>query len=841
MNPLRLSLTLLRRDWRAGELTLILAALAIAVAGIATVGFFVDRLGNALSTQARQLLGADLVISADQPPPAEWRAEAERRGLASGETITFPSMALAPGPTPDALPRTQLASVKAVSTAYPLRGALTLAPAGGSGSAEAVNRGPATGRIWVDPALLQALGLREGGALQLGDKRFVVERTIQLEPDRGASFLSLAPRAMIALEDLAATGLIQPASRVTYRTMIAGEAPAIAAFERWVAPRIGAGQRIETLENGRPELRTTLDRAQQFLSLVSMLSALIAAVAIALAARRFAERHLDGFAVFKAIGASQRLILASLLLEMLWVSMIGSIAGAVGGWAAHWALVGIAGSIVDLTLPPPGWAPALQAGAAGLLLVIGFAALPVLRISGVPPLRVLRRELGPPGSSVWLALLVGLAAFALLLLWQAGDRKLGLIALGGFAGGAVLFGAVALAGVRLMSPLRGWVGTGGPSATLRFAMASWSRRRGASVAQTAALAVGLMALMLLTVTRNDLLDSWRRASPVDAPNRFVLNIQPEQREGFGAALAALGIRGAELYPMIRGRLVTINGEAIGAERYEDTRARRLVDREFNLSYGGAMPSHNQLSAGRWIDPKAREVSAEDGIVATLGLKLGDRLGFDVAGEVVDVTLVGTRKLAWDSLKVNFFMIGSPAAFADRPQSLITSFHLPAAVAAEGPRKLIDAFPNLTIIDTAAIVQQVQSIIDRVVQAVQFLFLFALIAGLVVMYAALASSKDERIREAALMRALGASRGRLMAAQLLELAAAGVLAGILAAIGSIAVGWVLAAQVFQFPFRPGWWLLPLGAIGGGAFSALAGWWGLRSVVNAAPMTTLRTVG
>jgi putative ABC transport system permease protein len=756
-------------------------------------------------------------------------------------------MALGVGEQPGALPASQLASVKAVSGAYPLRGSLTVTPQAGEGAAptgagsgaggEAVGRAPAPGTVWVDRALLQALDSSLGQQLQLGDKRFRITRVILVEPDRGTSFINFAPRAMLALEDLAQTGLIQPGSRVTYRLLAAGERSAVSGFENWVKSRLRAGQRMETLEAGRPELRMTLDRSQQFLALVSLLSALIAAVAIGLAARRFAERHLDGFAVLKSLGAAQRLLVRSLLLEMLWLSLAGAAAGALVGWGAHWALIGLASAMIEIPLPPPTWWPALQAAAAGVVLILGFAAVPVLRLAGVPPLRVLRRELGPPAASVWLALSCAIGAFALLLFWYAGDRKIALYATGGFFVGAVFFALVALGGVRLLAPLRNWVGTGPATASLRIALASWSRRQGASVVQTAALAVGLMALMLLTVTRNDLLDSWRTASPADAPNRFVLNVQPDQREIFRDILVEAGIVDVPLYPMIRGRLVAVNGSEISPGSYEDERARRLVNREFNLSYSERMPSHNQLDSGRWLAPERAEVSAEQGVMDTLGLKISDRLRFDVGGEMVELELVGTRKLAWDSLKVNFFMIGSPAALQDRPQSFITSFHLPEDKG-DVVRTLVERLPNLTVVDTTAILRQVQTMVDQVVRAVQFLFLFALVAGVVVLYAALASSRDERVREAGLMRALGASRRQLTSSQVLELALSGLLAGTLAALGAILVGWVLASQVFQFAYQPGWWLLPVGALVGGVFSAGAGWWSLRSVIGTPPMVTLR---
>jgi putative ABC transport system permease protein len=594
---------------------------------------------------------------------------------------------------------------------------------------------------------------------------------------------------------------------------------------------------MESLDNARPELRATLDRAQQFLALVSLLSALIAAVAIAVAARRFAQRHLDGCAVMRALGLVQGRLLAALLLEMLWLGLAAGALGAALGWLGHLALVGLAAPMITLALPPASPLPGLQAIVAGLLLVLGFAAVPLARLAGVPPLRVLRRELGAPPVSAWVAALAALGAFALLLLWFAGDRRLAAIAIGGFAAGALVFVGVAWAAIRAIAPLRHLVGQGGGNAALRVALASWTRRQGASIAQTAALSVGLMALMLLTVTRGDLLESWQRASPPDSPNRFVVNVQPEQRAGVEAMLREAGVVQTSLYPMIRGRLIEVNGAPVAPERLEDERARRMVEREFNLSYMDRMQPYNELVSGRWLDPARPEVSMEEGIMKTLGLSLGDALTFEIAGEPVTATAVGVRKVAWDSMQVNFFMVLSRAALGDRPQTWITAFHLPDSKASLG-NELVARFPNLTVFDTTAIVRQVQGLLEHVVRAVQFLFVFTLAAGVVVLYAALASSRDERVREAGLMRALGASRSQLQRAQLIELAATGALAGLLAALGAIAIGALLAGQVFQFDFSPRWSTVPIAIGAGAALSMVTGWFSLRTVVDSPPLATLR---
>lgn len=825
MNPFAFSLRLTARDWRAGELRALLLALVVAVASIASVGFFVDRMRQALSLEARQLLGADLVVAADREIDPDLLAEARSRGLATAVTVNFPSMVVADG-------RPQLAAVKAVSEGYPLRGRLRVADAPNAPDAPAQGI-PPPGAAWADAQLVQGLGVAVGGRAGLGDSTFVVDRVITLEPDRGANFVNFAPRVMIRLDELEATRLVQPASRVTWRLLAAGDPRAVAGFERWIRDRQGSGARIESVDNGRPELRGTLDRAERFLALVALLSALIAAVAIALAARRFAQRHLDGCAVMRAIGIRQRSLLALLALELFWVGLVGGALGAALGWGVHFLLVRAIAPLLPLPLPLPGVWPALQSVAAGLVLLLGFGAWPFLRLAGVPPLRVLRRELGAPGASPVAAVVLALAAFSALLLWFAGDRRLAAIGLAGFGAGALVFAGCAWLVLRLLGPARALA----RSPALRLALASWSRRQAASVAQTTAIAIGMMALMLLTVTRTDLVDGWRRASPPDAPNRFVINIQPDQREEIARMLAGAGVAKADLYPMVRGRLVAVNGKAVGPDDYADERARRLVDREFNLSYGAEPPGHNRVVEGSWFAPDAMEVSVELGILATLGLRVGDDLTFDVAGEQVRVKATSVRKLAWDSMKVNFFMILSPKALGDAPQTLITAYHQPAS---EKPvdAALVARFPNLTVFDTGNIVRQVQSMLDQVVAAVQFLFLLTLAAGVVVLYTALAASRDERVREAGLMRALGASRAQLGRAQLIELGLSGGLAGLLAAAGALAVGQVLAVQVFQFDFAPRWSTLVWGPAAGAALAMLAGWLSLRTVLNTPPLATLR---
>jgi len=826
MNDLSLSLRLAARDWRAGELRLLIAALVIAVAAIASVGLFVDRMRTALSLQARQLLGADLVLAAGREPDAVLLREAASASLAVVRTVSFPSMALAGE-------RSILVSLKAVEQGYPLRGAIRVATQPGAPDAPAESI-PARGEAWVDASLLSPLEINVGDRIELGDRSFRVTRLVTLEPDRGASFVNFAPRVLIALDDLAATGLVQPASRVSWRLLVAGSAEAVGRFEQRVREFASQNLRIETVDNGRPELGATLNRAERFLSLVALLTVLIAAVAIALGARRFAERHLDGCAVMKAAGLGQRRLVRLLLLELLWVGIVGGLVGAALGAVFQQFLADAVAPMLGVRLPAPGWMPFAQALITGLILLLGFGGWPVLRLAGVPPLRVLRREYAPARANLWGAVVVAVLAFSTLLAWLAGDRQLALIAAGGFALATLMFIAVSALAVWVVTLIRR-VGPVARRPLLRLSIASWSRRRALAIAQTAALSAGIMALLLLTITRTDLIDAWRRASPPDAPNRFIINIQPDQREAVEQALAA-GRIAADLQPMVRGRLIEVNGKDATQHVPAGERAQRLVEREFNLSYGSQPPAHNTVVAGRWFDASAMEVSAELGILKTLGLKMGDTVVFDVAGERVEVRITSVRKLAWDSMRANFFMILSPAALDDRPTTFLTAFHLPAASPALD-RQLVRRFPNLTVFDTGHLVRQVQLMLDQVVAAVQFLFVLTLAAGLTVLWGALLSSRDERIREAALMRSLGASSRFLSRAQHAELAFGGALAGLLGAVGAIAVGWTLAEVIFEFDYQPRWQVIPMAMAATAFLTVLAGWLGLRGVLRAPVRTSL----
>lgn len=830
------------RDWRAGELTMLLLALVLAVAALASVGFLADRLDRGLERDARRMIAADFIVRADHPVDPMFAQKAGALALRTATTAIFPSMVSADAAAGQPLAR--LAAIKAVSAGYPLRGALRIASASGAADREAQGI-PPPGTVWVDDELLDALKLHVGSTVKVGTRSFVVGAVITRELDRGFSFINFSPRLMMRADDLASTGLVTYGSRVTYRLLVAGADPAVAQFAAWAHTRVDDGKMrgvgLESLHDGQPQVRQTLDRARHFLTLVSLLTALLAAVAIAMAAHRYTRRHLDSCAAMRCLGASQRTLRALFVLEFLGLGLAGGAIGVALGYAGHLALLAWLGSLINVQLPYPGPLAAFEGVAAGLVLLLGFALPPLLPLTRVPPVRVLRREWGDEGRTAWAAYGVGIALFAGLLVIAAGELKLGGIVAGGFAIGLLVFAGVARLALwgaahlarseRLGARVRAGVGW-------RYALASLERRPGASALQITALAIGLMCLLLIAMTRNDLIDGWRKSTPPDAPNEFLIDIQPDQRDAVTAWLRAHGVADAALEPMVRGRLISINDKPVNPEQYKSEDARRLVDREFNLSYRTQLPDDNRIVAGTWYGESAEpQLSIEEGLAKLIGVKPGDVLKFDVTGLEVTAPVTSVRKLDWSSFKVNFFVLMPPALLRDFPATWITSFHL-----TDAQRGVVDGlvaqYPNVTAIDIAPILAQIQRMLEQVIGAVQFLFLFTLAAGVLVLYAALAGTRDERMRESALLRALGASHNQIRAVQVAEFVAVGALAGFMAAVGAQIVGAVLATRVFEFylPFDP--WIVPAGIVAGVACAGVGGWISLRHVLARPALQSLR---
>jgi putative ABC transport system permease protein len=815
------------RDLRAGELRLLMLSVALAVAALTAVGFLADRLQNGLWRDARQLLGGDAVVVSDQPTPAAFAQQAAQRGLHTNTNVSFPTMARA---LPEQGGASRLVALKAVAPGYPLRGRLEVAPA----QADI----PPAGEVWVDPALLDALNLQTGQLLGLGERQLRISATIVREPDRGAGFMSFAPRVMLNAADLPSTGLVQPASRVTWRMAVAGSATEADRFVQWAKTEIDThavrGVQIESLDTGRPEMRQTLDRASQFLNLVALLAALLCAVAVALASRSFAERQLDACALLRVLGQSQRTLTLSYGLEFLGAGLIASALGVLIGYGVHLGFVQLLSGLVDTQLPPATAWPALMGMGMGLTLLIAFGLPPVLQLAKVPPLRVIRRDLGGLQTHSVLVLAMGLTGFALTLLMVSRSLTLGLITVGGFAVALLVFAGLAALALWLLR--RTVPGEQAPR-WLRLATRQVAARPVFAVVQVSALSVGLLALALLVLLRTDLVASWRQATPANAPDRFVINVQPEQANDFLASLQRAGVQSPDWFPMIRGRLVAINGRDVGPNDFTAERAKRLIDREINLSHSANLPAHNPLTAGRWVSGEADGLSVEQGIADTLGLKLGDTLRFDIAGQLREARITSLRKVDWASMRANFFMLFPLAQMPDLPMTYMAAFRSPEG-SAGFDNALVKQFPNITSVDMRSTLAQVQRVMDQVIRAVEYLFGFTLAAGVMVLLAAVGASRQAREREYAIMRALGASRHLLAQVQRTELLGLGWLAGFMASAMALVVGWALARFAFEFTWAPPLWA----PLAGGALGALLAWaagsLSLSGVLRQPVMQTLR---
>lgn len=829
------------RDLRSGELNLLVLSVVLAVAALSAVGFFSDRLQAGLWRDARQLIGGDAVLVSDKPTAENFVQKAKQLGLKTNAILSFPSMARADDAQGG---ETKLVALKAVSEGYPLRGQLTLRNDSGNGTSDnptslVTRQVPSSGQAWVDPALLDVLNIKLGDKLWLGDQSFQISALIDREPDRGAGFMNFAPRVMVNLIDIPATGLVQPASRLSYRLAVAGEESQanVQKFIQWAREEVAKpevrGVQVESMESGRPELRQTLDRAEKFLNLVALLAALLCAVAVALAARTFAAKHLDACALLRVLGQSQQTLSIAYAFEFITAGLVASLLGVMVGYGVHYAFVWLLAGLVDVQLPSATGAPAWLGLGMGLTLLLAFGLPPVLQLAQVPALRVIRRDMGGLQPASVGVLIAGLLGFAGALMWASRDVKLGLMTVGGFAIATLLFAGATWLALKL---LRSWVPSNTTPRWLLLATRQVMARPVYAVVQVSALSVGLLALVLLVLLRTDLIGSWRKATPVNAPDRFVINVQPEQTQAFQSTLKQTGVQNYDWYPMIRGRLVAINGKIVSPQDYTDERAKRLVDREFNLSSRAAKPEHNEVVKGSWLENEKDAVSVEVGIAKTLGLKMGDRLQFDIGGVMSEGRVTSLRKVDWGSMRANFFVIYPVDNLPNVPLSYMAAFKSPDVPSFE--RNLLQQFPNVTSVDLRASLTQVQKVLDQVIRAVEFLFAFTLLAGLLVLTAAVTSTREERKREFAIMRALGATGRLLSQVQTAELMGVGLMAGFLASLVAELVGWGLARFVFEFEWTASLWVPIAGALTGAVLAWLAGWWGLAEVLRQPVSQTLR---
>lgn len=824
---LAFALRSLWRELRSGELKVLLWGLIVGVAAFTSVGLFTDRIRLAMEQQASEMLAADLALEARAPFPDAWRTEAGNRGLDTAQVQEFRSVILGND-------RLQLSEIKALGTGYPLRGELRIGTHP-FGAGDPVQGPPPPGEVWAENRLLQLLGLELGDRVKVGRSEMTVSGLILFEPDRGGNLFNIAPRLMMNGADLAATGLIGVGSRVEYRLLLAGERRQIQAFRDWVEPKLRQGDRLLGREDSGRQLSTALERAERFLGLASLVALLLAAVGIAMAAHRYARRHRDASAVLRCLGASRNRVAGIFVLQLLVLGFTGALIGALFGYLAQFGLGLILADLFERALPHPSLIPIGRGLLAGLITLAGFALPPLLALRNTPPLRVLRSDL--PAPRLGLAAAYGPAVAALLVLmgWQAQDWQLTLMVFGGSLATLLM---MALAAWALVHALRRLNVRGGIS--WRYGLANIPRRAEISVLQMVAFGLGLSVLLLLSLVRTDLLTTWRDSLPPDAPNHFLINVQRDQLEPLKVFFREREQPPPVFDPMVRGRLTQINGQAVSPEDYPEGRPQRLVRREFNLSWSAEPIGHNQVVDGDWWQNPPSDIgqwSVETGIAETLGIELGDTLRYEVAGQPIDGVVTNLRTVQWDSFKVNFFVAAPPGLLPQGQASFITAFHLPAG-RGELMVELVRQFPNVTDIDVNALMQRVRLIIDRVILSVEFVSVFTLLAGLVVLYAGIQSSLDERLHETAILRTLGAVRRQIRQALAAEFLALGALAGLLAALAAWVVGSVLAFQLFELPYAANPWLWPAGILGGALGMGLAGLWGTASVVRQPPLTSLR---
>jgi putative ABC transport system permease protein len=825
MPALVLALKALAREWRSGELAVLITALVVAVAALTAVGFFTDRVSQAVELQASEVLAADLLLRSAGEIDPDYAAEAARRGLRTAATLGLTSVV-------GAGERTALAHVKAVGDGYPLRGRLLVADRP-FGTARPVDSVPPPGEAWPVPRLMALLGADIGDTLRVGASGLAITRVLEYRPDQSLRFSDLTPTLLINLADVSATGLVQPGSRVTHARLFAGAPRDLSSFRDHLEGRLSEGERLVDAAESGTQLASAIDRAGRFLNLAALVAVLLAAVAVGMAARRYALRHLDAVALMKCLGAQQAFILRVSLVELLLLALAAGLAGSALGFLAQFGLAWLLSGMLDRALPPPGAAPFLVGLATAALLLAGFALPTFLELRRVSPARILNRALAPMRlRNAWVAAAAA-AAVALMLAWVVRDA-----ALFGYVIGGTLVTLAALAAggwllVRALGGLRGRVGV-----SWRYGLANIARRGRDSIVQIVGFGLGIMVLLLLGFVRTDLLDAWQATLPERAPNQFLINIQPGEVDTVRAILAAHGLGEPDLAPLVRARLTHIDGIAVENLEFPRADGRGFAEREANLSWRDELQPDNELLSGSWwSNGDIAEVSAEEGFAADLGLEIGDTVTYDVAGESVSARVASLRSVQWDSFRPNFFMVFSPEALRGYPSTWVGSVHVPRGsrdVAVE----LAERLPSVSVIDMEALLGQVRAIMDNASLAVQYVFVFTLLAGLTVLLAAVQSTRDERRYESALLRTLGASRRLILAGVGAEFFALGLLAGLLAAIGASAIGYLLATRVFELQYTLDPLVWSAGVLAGTLVVGLSGLLATRAAVVAPPVSTLR---
>lgn len=823
----RVSLTasrMLVRDWRGGELGVLVMALVLAVGVVSGISAFTTRLQSALERESHRFLAADLVVRSSRDMNGAWERVARERGLATARTLQFPSMVYAGEES------MYLASVKAVSPGYPLRGELTYSeqPFGVSRTADA---GPAPGTVWLDSRLFPLLDVAVGDRVTIGEAEFTVAAAARTEPDQGASFYGYGPRVLMHYGDIPATGIVRPGSRVEYRQLYAGDAAALAAFRDWLEPRLETGQTLLDVDEGQPGIGNALKRAERFLLLAGSLGVVLAGVAIALAARRFSERHNDYVAIMRSLGATAGAINRLYGSSLVLLGVLATAAGCLLGWALQAAFFDLFGDRLPVQPGPGGLRPYAIGSVTSMVALLCFAWPSLRRLSRASPLRVLRRDVPLENRRGLADHALGLGAIGLLMWWYSGSLPLTLAVLSGLALTVVLGLTLALTllkGGRLVGMSAGSI--------WRLALAGLQRRGNANALQVVIFAMAISLLLVLLLVRTSLIDNWQMQLPEDAPNHFVINIGPEEVQAVDQMLREENIRSEALYPMIRGRIMAVNGEELPQT---DDREQGRRQRESNFTWSDTVPEGNVLLAGEWWQPGTEEalVSVESGFAERLGIGVGDRLSFLVGAQPLVAKVASIRELDWQSMRPNFFLIFPPRLLSAYPATFMTSFYL-GREHKLFLNRFIRQFPTVTVIEMDVVIEQVRGIIDQVSAAIELVLLVILAAGSLVLVAGVQASVDARMHESAILRALGARRQLVLGGLLIEFAALGLFAGLLATVAAELSVYVLQVHVMDMRYSPSPWVWPVGVVSGMVLIAALGLFSCRRVVSSPPLAVLR---
>lgn len=812
-----LPLRLLFRDWRGGELALIASALVLAVTCVTAIAHFTDRLTRAMEEQSLTFLAAEKVLRSSQPVDPTWLDEAEAQGLEQGKAIQFASMISANN-------QFQFVSVKAVGGGYPLVGHLEIRRSQGAPS-EVSQQGPPAGEAWVESRLLPLLEIEMGDSIDLGDTQLKVTGLLEREPDRGTSLFDMGARVLANVDDLPASGVIQPGSRVRYRYLFAGDDQILKEYFDWLKPQLTEHQRVLDLREGQPRVASALNRAERFLFLAASLAVLLASVAVGLAARRYSLRHTAYVAVMKSLGAGRNKVLAIYLGQLAALTLLATALGLALGSFIQAQAVNLMAGFFPVAPPASHWNPLLVGLSTGLACALGFALPPLFRLARTDPMQTLRKDWSNPDKREWLGLILGPSAMLLLIWWLSGSLAMTLALLAGMAllvGGSALVNQLLVRG-KLASLGGAW----------RIALGSLQRRAAFNTLLIAAFGTGLLAMLSLVFARTALIDEWRMQLPEKAPNHFLLNIAPTDVDGIQQILEKEAVSSTEFYPMVRGRLIAIN----------DTLTKDLKDRpngvrrELNLSWTENLAPDNRILEGEWWDKTSEGVSVEVELAAQLNLALGDKLRFSIGGLEVEAPVSSFRSLDWNSMRPNFYMLFAPGTLEEFPATYITSFYLPP----EDKlliNDLVRSYPSVSVIELDKIILRIRDTIAQVSFAIESVMALMLVAGVLVLIAGVRASIAERLQEAAIIRTLGGRRRLLLKSLVLEFGLLGCAAGLLAAIGAEATLVVLSQRVFELPlvFHPTLWLL--GPLAGAVLVGTAGTLACYSSVSQPPLKVLR---